>query len=250
MDLRGPIEQSFRDRRSIAITGVAHPSPDGSMRSFEVQVSPLFDDGGTIVGTGVTFSDITSEAALRAELDRSKQEVETAYEELQSTVEELETTNEELQSTNEELETMNEELESTNAELQSINTELHQRTEDANRLNTFMHAILGNIRLGAAVLDADLNVRVWNERAAELWGVRSDEVLGESLFDLDIGLPVKELRLMIRSVLRGKPPHDEKVVAAISRRGKRIRCRVAATALAARGRAGGVVLVMEDLKPA
>ncbi len=145
---------------------------------------------------------------------------------------------------------MNEELESTNAELQGINTELHQRTEDANRLNTFMHAILGNIRLGAAVLDADLNVRVWNERAAELWGVRSDEVLGESLFNLDIGLPVKELRPMIRSVLRLKPSHGEQVVAAITRRGKRIRCRVAATALAARGRAGGVVLVMEDLKPA
>src|SRR4029077_21195148 len=109
--------------------------------------------------------------------------------------------------------------------------------------------ILGNIRLGAAVLDADLDVRVWNERAAELWGVRSDEVLGESFFDLDIGLPVKELRPMIRSVLRGKPSHDEKIVAAITRRGKRIRCRVAATALAARGRAGGVVLVMEDQKP-
>ncbi len=265
VDLRGPIDQSFRDRRSIAISGVEHPSPDGSVRRFEVQVAPLFDDGGTIVGTSVTFNDVTNEAALRAELDRSKQEVETAYEELQSsneelettneelqsTVEELETTNEELQSTNEELETMNEELESTNAELQAINTELHLRTEDANRLNTFMHAILGNIKLGAAVLDADLNVRVWNERAAELWGVRSDEVLGESLFDLDIGLPVKELRTMIRSVLRGNPTsHDEKVVAAITRRGRRIRCRVAATALAARGRAGGVVLVMEDLKPA
>jgi len=53
---------------------------------------------------------------------------------------------------------------------------------------------------------------------------------------------------MIRSVLRLRPSHDEKVVAAITRRGKRIKCRVAATALAARGRAGGVVLVMEELK--
>lgn len=80
--------------------------------------------------------------------------------------------------------------------------------------------------------------------------MRSDEVLGESIFDLDIGLPVKELRPMIRTVLRGKPSHDEKVVAAITRRGRRIRCRVGATALATRGRAGGVVLVTEDLKPA
>ena len=78
--------------------------------------------------------------------------------------------------------------------------------------------------------------------------MRSDEVLGESFFDLDIGLPVKELRAMIRGVLRGKPSTDEKVVTALTRRGKRIKCRVAATALAARGRAGGVVLVMEELK--
>ena len=263
-DLRGPIDQVFRERRNVSVAGVDHADIDGTLRRFNIQFAPLIDDGTAIAGAVVTFVDVTGEVALRTELERAKQDVETAYEELQSsneelettneelqsTVEELETTNEELQSTNEELETMNEELESTNAELQGINTELHQRTEDANRLNTFMHAILGNIRLGAAVLDADLNVRVWNERAAELWGVRSDEVIGESLFDLDIGLPVKELRPMIRSVLRLKPSHDEKVVAAITRRGRRIRCRVAATALAARGRAGGVVLVMEDLKPA
>jgi two-component system CheB/CheR fusion protein len=111
-----------------------------------------------------------------------------------------------------------------------------------------LHAIIGNIKLGAAVLDADLNVQVWNERAADLWGLRSDEVAGEPFFDLDIGLPVKELRQMIRSVLRGKPSHDQKDVAAITRRGKRIQCRVVATLLAGRGRAGGVVLMMEELK--
>ncbi len=261
-DLRGPIDQVLRDRREVLLSGIDHSAFDGSSRRFDIRVAPLLDDGSALAGTSVTFIDVTMEAGLRSELERAKQEVETAYEELQSsneelettneelqsTVEELETTNEELQSTNEELETMNEELESTNAELNSINTELQQRTEIANRLNTFMHAILGNIRLGAAVLDADLEVRVWNERAADLWGVRSDEAVGVPFFDLDIGLPTKELRQMIRSVLRGKPSHDEKEVDALTRRGKRIRCRVSATALLGRGRAGGVVVVMEELK--
>ena len=261
-DLRGPIDQVLRDRREFLISGIDHPAFDGTSRRFDIQFAPLFDDGSSLVGTSVTFIEVTREAGLRSELERAKQEVETAYEELQSsneelettneelqsTVEELETTNEELQSTNEELETMNEELESTNTELNTINSELQQRTEIANRLNTFMHAILGNIRLGAAVLDADLEVRVWNERAADLWGVRSDEALGVPFFDLDIGLPIKDLRQMIRSVLRGKPSHDEKEVDAVTRRGKRIRCRVSATALVGRGRAGGVVVVMEELK--
>jgi two-component system CheB/CheR fusion protein len=261
-DLRGPIDQVLRARRDLLVPGVDHPAFDGSSRRFDVHFVPLLDDGSAVVGTSVTFIDITKEAGLRTELERAKQEVETAYEELQSsneelettneelqsTVEELETTNEELQSTNEELETMNEELESTNAELHGTNNELQQRTDIANRLNKFMNAILGNIKLGAAVLDADLDVRVWNERAADLWGVRSDEAVGVPFFDLDIGLPTKELRPMIRSVLRGKPPSEEKDVDAVTRRGKRIKVRVSATALVGRGRAGGVVLVMEELK--
>jgi len=53
---------------------------------------------------------------------------------------------------------------------------------------------------------------------------------------------------MIRSVLRAKPTHEEVVVPAMTRRGRRIRCHVIATSLPGRGRAGGVVLVMEELK--
>ncbi len=184
-DLRGPIDQVFRERRNVSVAGVDHADIDGTLRRFNIQFAPLIDDGTAIAGAVVTFVDVTGD---------------------------------------------------------------QERTEIANRLNTFMHAILGNIRLGAAVLDADLDVRVWNERAADLWGVKAEEVLGTPFFDLDIGLPVKELRGTIRSVLRGKPIHDEKEVDAITRRGRRIRCRVAATALAGRGRAGGVVVVMEELK--
>lgn len=145
---------------------------------------------------------------------------------------------------------MNEELESTNAELQSINTDLRLRTGEIDRLNTFLRAITGNIDLGAAVLDGDLNVQVWNERAADLWGVRSDEVVGRPFFDLDIGLPTKELRTMTRGVLRGRPGHDQAVVDALSRRGRSIRVRVSAYTLTDGERPGGVVLVMEEMKTA
>ena len=262
VDLRGAIDQILRDRHSVAIPAIDHPAPDGVIRRFDVRLAPLLDDDGTVVGTSVVFIDITEESLLRAELERARQEIETAYEELQSsneelettneelqsTVEELETTNEELQSTNEELETMNEELESTNAELQGTNDELENRNQYVDRLNLFLQAVLGNIRLGAAVLDGDLNVQVWNDRAADLWGVRSDEVVGKPFLDLDIGLPTKDLRPMIRSVLRAKPTHEEVVVPAMTRRGRRIRCHVIATSLPGRGRAGGVVLVMEELK--
>jgi two-component system, chemotaxis family, CheB/CheR fusion protein len=262
LDLRSPIDRVYRERRPFSTPSVEFPMPDGGTRQYDVYFSPLIDDDGTMVGTSVSFVDVTHLAQLRADLERSKQDVETAYEELQSsneelettneelqsTVEELETTNEELQSSNEELETMNEELESTNAELQSINGELQQRTDDVNKLNTFLHAITGNIEVGAVVLDGDMKVQVWNERAADLWGLRSDEVVGQAFFDLDIGLPAKDIRNMIRDVLRGKPASDEMTVDAVSRRGRSIGMRVMAYALSDGARSKGVVLVMEETK--
>ena len=261
IDIRAPIEQAYRERRPVWLPAVEFPT-QGAMKVFDIFVAPLIDDDGSVVGTSTTFVDVTSMSQLRSDLERSKQDVETAYEELQSsneelettneelqsTVEELETTNEELQSSNEELETMNEELESTNAELQSINIDLRLRTEDVDRLNTFLRAITGNIALGAVVVDADLKIQVWNERAADLWGLRSDEVIGQALYDLDIGLPVKSLRGIVRSVLKGKTNHDTVEVDAMTRRGRRIRCRLLVHSLADGERTTGAVVVMEELK--
>src|SRR5256886_6726417 len=196
---------------------------------FYIHVYPLIDEDGSLVGTAINFFDVSHLMRLRADVDRmrqelqsGKEELETTNEELQSTVEELETTNEELQSTNEELETLNEELESTNAELESINTNLRLRTGEVERLNTLLLAITGNIEVGAAVLDKSMRVQVWNERAADLWGVRSDEVLGSSFFDLDIGLPAEQLRALISSGAGGRHLHDELVVTAMTRKGRRI----------------------------
>jgi two-component system, chemotaxis family, CheB/CheR fusion protein len=262
IDLRTPIDGVYRDRRPITTAGVEFPMPDGLPRLFDVYIAPLIDDDSTLAGASVSFVDVTHLSQLRVELERSKQDVETAYEELQSsneelettneelqsTVEELETTNEELQSSNEELETMNEELESTNAELQTINTDLRMRTEEVNKLNTFLQAITGNIEVGAVVLDGESRVQVWNERAADLWGLRSDEVVGHPFFDLDIGLPVKELRGMVRAVQAGKPVQNEATVDAVSRRGRNIQVRVIAYTLSDGQRSTGVVLVMEEMK--
>jgi two-component system, chemotaxis family, CheB/CheR fusion protein len=262
IDLRTPIERSHRDRRPVVIQTAHIVLADGAGRYFDVHVMPLIDDDGSVVGTNISYIDVTAPTELRGELERSRHDVETAYEELQSsneelettneelqsTVEELETTNEELQSSNEELETMNEELESTNAELQTINTDLRVRTDEIGTLNALLEAITGNIEVGAVVLDGSSRVRVWNERAADMWGLRSDEVIGRSFYDIDIGLPANELREMIRSVLAGGGAHQELSVDAMTRRGRRIRCRVKAHVVADGEQPKAVVLVMEESK--
>jgi len=262
IDLRTPVERTYRDRRPAVLSAANIVLADGTSHYFDVHVIPLIDEDGSVVGTNISYVDVTAPTELRGELERSRQDVETAYEELQSsneelettneelqsTVEELETTNEELQSSNEELETMNEELESTNAELQTTNTDLQVRTDEIGTLNALLEAITGNIEVGAVVLDGSSKVRVWNERAADMWGMRSDEVINRSFYDLDIGLPADELREMIRSVLAGGGSHQEVSVDALTRRGKRIRCRVKAHVVGDGKQPKAVVLVMEELK--
>src|SRR5262249_43056308 len=146
------------------------------------------------------------------ELQSSNEELETTNEELQSSNEELETTNEELQSTNEELETMNEELQSTNEELQTVNEELRQRSEELNHVNAFLDSVLTGLRWGGVGANKTLDFLVWNRRAEDMWGLRADEVQGRSFLNLDIGLPVQELRPMIRACLNDGAEHKDMLV--------------------------------------
>src|SRR5215218_858220 len=194
LELRSLIERAEAERRSVGIKEIEWRTPTGDLRWLDLQIAPLTDGPGSVLGTVLTFSDSTAYRRLQRELEQSHQELETAYEELQSTNEELETTNEELQSTNEELETMNEELQSTNEELQTMNDELRQRGEDLNHVNAFLESIFASLRGAVVVIDRDMQVQVWNHRAEDLWGLRPEKVLGSHLLNLDIGLPIDELK--------------------------------------------------------
>src|SRR5262247_2742991 len=218
VELRSRIEQVYTEHRAQHLTNIERPLPEGQTQTLDISLMPLVDTDGTTLGMSITFHDVTHHRRLQAELEKSRQELETAYEELQSTneelettneelqstVEELETTNEELQSTNEELETMNEELQSGNEELQTINDELRERTDDLNRAKAFLESILASLHMAAMVIDPSFNVIMWNPEASEMWGLREDEVQGRALMSLDIGLPVDQLRNPMLAVLNGR----------------------------------------------
>ena len=262
LELRSRLDQVLRERKPLEVLQVERHLPSGATQVLDVNVASLVDPEGDLLGVSVAFTDVSNYHQVQAQLERSKQELETASEELQSTneelettneelqstVEELETTNEELQSSNEELETMNEELESTNSELQAINAELQQRSLQLDQVNRFMESILTGLRSGVVVVDSDLRVQLWNQRAEDLWGVRRAEVLGQSLLTLDIGLPVADLAVPIRDCLAGKDGSSREVVLdATNRRGKSIRCRVVCTPLMGpMGPPEGVILLMEE----
>ena len=262
LELRSLIERASTERHPIKVTSVARYSAGGEVQHLDVEVAPLEDEDAVLMGVCISFYDVTRRQQLQEELQRANQELETAYEELQSTYEELETTNEELQSTNEELETtneelqstneemetMNEELQSTNEELQTINDELRVRTEELNVANGFLQSILASLRSAVVVVDLKTNVVNWNTHAGEMWGLRSEDVQGVPFLNLDIGLPVEQLKGTLRDCLAGEADFQEMVIDAVNRRGKQIKCQVICTPLLGENKqpAGALLLMDED----
>ena len=247
VELRSRIEQMYSERHAISLRDVEWRH-GGNVRYVDVQVAPLFASSGDIVGAGISFMEVTRYRRLQEALQDSKRDAETAYEELQSTVEELETTNEELQSTNEELETMNEELQSTNEELETMNYELSDRSIELNQANAFLGAVLRSLQAGVVVVNGDLLVQTWNEGARELWGLHESEVVGRHLLNLDVGLPLGELRKPILEALGEGGGTRTATVHAVNRRGREIECHVTVTPLADDGgRSRGAILMMQAL---
>ena len=267
-ELRSLIDQVYEQGTVATATRVEQKSDDGGIRLLDIYVAPL-QGNGAVAGVSVTFLDVSgihrleeqAEAArlesetaneelqtTNEELQSTNEELETTNEELQSTNEELETTNEELQSTNEELETMNEELQSTNEELQTINDELRQRTDELNQANDFLASILASLRGAVIVVEPNFKILVWNPIAEDLWGLRLDEVKGQSLMNLDIGFPVGKLRNVIQTCIADGTEKQDLILDAVNRRGRKIKCRVSITAFAnARGQRLGAILTMEEM---
>jgi two-component system CheB/CheR fusion protein len=262
IELRSLIQDAMTQHRAVTRKDIPWPTDSGEARYLDLEVVPLVDASGETLGVQLSFADVSRYRRLQEELERSKNELETAYEELQSsneelettneelqsTNEELETTNEELQSTNEELETMNEELQSTNEELETTNTELRVRSDELNTANAFLHSILTGLEVTVIVVDPKLQVLAWNHRAEDLWGLRAGEVQGRHLMNLDIGLPVEQLRQPIRAVLAGETERAELTLDCRNRRGRAVRCPIRCTQLTgANGETLGAILLMEEV---
>lgn len=256
VELAAALSTARRERRTVDLR-----DQHCDQRWYDVQVLPLTTAAGELLGLQVGWFDVTRYHELTTALDavqgdrqkahRDLQEahetLETTNEELQSAVEELETTNEEMQSTNEELETMNEELQSTNEELQYLNEALRDRTREVNQVNSFLESILVGLRGGVVVVDRELVVRVWNVRAEGMWGLRAYEAEGKYLLNLEIGLPVAELRGALKVLLEGERETVDLSVAAVNRFGVQVRCALACSPLRdTDGAISGAIVVMEE----
>jgi two-component system CheB/CheR fusion protein len=262
VELRTHLSEALNARHTVWVRDVTMARVGSDPMFLDIQIIPLHDESGTPLGVTAIFNDVTEHRQLQNELLHTNRQLETAYEELQSTneelettneelqstVEELETTNEELQSTNEELETMNEELQSMNDEMQLSNEALREGQDEVDRLNRFMSAILGSMNAGVAVVDSEVRLLAWNGRAEDLWGVRSDEVVGSHLLNLDIGLPLEQLRPSIRRHLGdGQSDADEFLVDAVNRRGRLVQVKVTVSSIRDDASSGPAAMIVMDV---
>jgi two-component system CheB/CheR fusion protein len=257
-ELRSLIEQAHSEHRSVRVNSVEHRVSADEIQYVDIIIKPLSGADSTSIGTAVMFIDTTLSTRLQYEVKRNREDLETAYEELQSTneelettneelqssIEELETTNEELQSTNEELETTNEELQSGNEELETMNEEMRIRTGELDEARTFLEGVLSSVAAGVVVLDAEMRVRSWNRGAEDLWGLRADEVHQQGFFSLDFGLPAAELREIVQDCLDSRHRTGPLALEAVNRKGRTITCSVVCSPLD--GQSDGVVLLMEE----
>jgi two-component system CheB/CheR fusion protein len=215
VELRSLLLQVRSELREITVPGVRWTRPDGVTLVLDVELAPLLDGDGSLLGTAVSYSDQTRRDELESELVQVRQRLQAAFEELQSTTEELETTNEELQSTVEELETTNEELQSTNEELETMNEELqavndelyargldeHYRTNQAKDTNRVLDTVLDSVGIGVIGVDRNLTVTLWSHTSEELWGVRPEEAIGRPLGSIDMGLDPGRLVDRVRALM-------------------------------------------------
>ena len=80
-----------------------------------------------------------------------------------------------------------------------------------------------------------------------MWGLPEAEAVGRLLQDLDVGLPILQIRDQVRGCLMGSDEPDI-VAEAVDRRGRSFRCRVSCSSLGStlEQEPGGVVLVIRD----
>ena len=110
--------------------------------------------------------------------------------------------------------------------------------------------MLNSCSAGVVVVNSKLHVMAWSNRAEDLWGLRAEEVKGQSLLGLDIGLPLDELRQPLRTILAGDGRRFAAVLDARNRRGKIIKCRITLSPLGATGQPpDGVIVLMEEWAP-
>jgi two-component system CheB/CheR fusion protein len=148
--------------------------------------------------------------SLETELKYTKENLQSVTEELESSNEELQAANEELLASNEELQSTNEELQSVNEELYSVNAEYQRKISDLTELANDMENLLASTEIGTVFLDAQLRIRKFTSRAAEVFQLLPHDI-GRPITNLTHSMEYPELSADFGSVLSSGEPVEKEL---------------------------------------
>jgi two-component system CheB/CheR fusion protein len=188
---------ALRGLAMIVFTEVAAPPAPATKGKTAPVRSPGSDQGGD-----------QELLQARAELQTTREVMQSAQEELRSMNEELQSANEELQSTNEELTTSKEEMQSLNEELNTVNAELQMKVDELNATSNDMKNLLNSTDIATVFLDNALRVRRFTEQATKLIKLIPGDI-GRPVTDLATNLLYPALADDAREVLRTLVPVEK-----------------------------------------
>jgi two-component system, chemotaxis family, CheB/CheR fusion protein len=181
--LRGLMLIAFED----VATSQAVPPRGASQRAYQLALQRAHKDA----------------ESLRLENLRSREQLNSANQELQSL-------NEELQSANEELTTSKEETQSMNEELQTVNAELQSKLGNLSLVNDDLRNLLDSTDIAIVFLDAELNVRRFTRQSSRVVRLIAGDV-GRPLADIKTDLDYAQFDADIREVLRSLVVSEKEV---------------------------------------
>ncbi len=142
--------------------------------------------GGALIPANAVAASGKLEDELRAtreDLQSAVEQLETSNEELRASHEETMSVNEELQSMNEELESSKEELQSVNEELNTVNTELQEKISELEASNNDLRNLLASGEMATVCLDRSFRIKWFRPATHKLF----------NLLPSDIGRPIDDL---------------------------------------------------------
>jgi two-component system CheB/CheR fusion protein len=220
-------------------------SRSDGMPHFLISFVPSDADGSgrATPPTELNVAEVSREQvnALEAELKYTKENLQGVTEELESSNEELQAANEELLASNEELQSTNEELQSVNEELYSVNAEYQRKIADLTELANDMENLLASTDIGTVFLDAQLRIRNFTSRAAEIFHLLPHDI-GRPIENMTHSMEYPELADDFRRVLASGTPIEKEL-----RDGTERAFFVRILPYRAKGSIDGVVLTLIDV---
>lgn len=227
--LAGSLQRALKLGTPLTFRSV-HVLDGASSGHYEITVRPLrsrndgvahllisfhlneLDASGQTPPTELNLSEVTREqlTAMEAELKYTKENLQSVTEELESSNEELQAANEELLASNEELQSTNEELQSVNEELYSVNAEYQRKITDLTELANDMENLLASTDIGTVFLDAQLRIRKFTSRAAEVFHLLPHDI-GRPIENLTHSMEYPELAADFRRVLASGSPIEREL---------------------------------------